>query len=123
MGSSGLGSPAPARWPRRECSPRARAPPAASRWRGRRWWRGRHDGAWAWRDLLVDSRAEVEVLGDARAVALEGFEVAGDALARHRQVLVVEVEVEQVDVPGRLAVARRVGGDDLARDRQRGVLG
>jgi len=69
-----------------------------------------------YRRLVGVSSREVEVGGDACAVALEGFEVAGDAFTRDGEVLVVEVEVEQVDVPGRLDVAADVGGDDLAGD-------
>ncbi len=35
------------------------------------------------------------------------------------EVVVVEVEVQQIDVPGRLDAIGHVGRDDLARDRQR----
>src|SRR5512141_337687 len=66
--------------------------------------------------------AEVGVVGEAGAVALEGVQVGLDALPGAREVVVVEVQVEQVDVPGRLDRVLDVAGGDLAGDRQRGAL-
>ncbi len=45
-----------------------------------------------------------------------------DPLPRLRQVLVVEVDAEQIDVPRRLERSRDVGLGDLSRDGQCGVL-
>src|SRR5689334_13917297 len=44
--------------------------------------------------------SEVEVFGDPGAVSLECLQVPGDALPRPPEVVVVQIEVEQVDVPG-----------------------
>src|SRR6202035_4037929 len=71
--------------------------------------------------LLLE--AEVEVRGQAGAVRGEGAEIAGDALAGGPQIVEVEVDVEEVDVPGGLPRAPHVRRDDRARDRQRRRLG
>src|SRR6202521_5632407 len=65
---------------------------------------------------------EIQVLGDARAVSVEGIEVERDALAGSRQIVLVQVEVQQIDVPRRLDGVEHVGLDDRPRDRQRRLL-
>ena len=63
------------------------------------------DRTWSWGTLdacwLTPGGGEVEVAGEARAVSLEGLEIARDALAGRPEVEVVEIQVQQVDVPGR----------------------
>src|SRR5881397_3728544 len=54
-------------------------------------------------------RIEVEVPRDAGAVPAEGLHVPGDALPRLGEVVVVEVDVEEVHVPGGLEGRRDVG--------------
>src|SRR5207249_7826488 len=53
---------------------------------------------------------------------LEGVEVGPDAGPGRGQVVVVEIQVQEVDVPGNLVAIGHVGGDDLPRDRQGGRL-
>src|SRR5450830_1283545 len=72
--------------------------------------------------LFLWSCDEVEVLGDPRPVPLEGLDVGPDAGPGGGEVMIVEVEVQEVDVPGRLDVMGDVGLDDLPRDGQRGRL-
>src|SRR5712692_1145035 len=92
-------------------------------------------GSWATSDsidlmagslLLLHCRGcrglEIQVLCDAGAVPAECIHVPADPPPRLRQVFIVEVDVEQIDVPGRLERDGDVGLDDLARDGQRGRL-
>ena len=65
-------------------------------------------------------RLKVEVLGDPRSVPLEGLDVGLDAGPGGGQVVVVEVEVQEVDVPERLDAIGDIGRNDLPRDGQRG---
>src|SRR5688500_13654672 len=62
---------------------------------------------------------EVQVLGDAPAVGMEGVTEQADAALRLRKIVHAEVDVEQVDVPRQLDGVEHVGLDDLACDRQR----
>src|SRR5262245_1881423 len=66
---------------------------------------------------------EVEVVGDTGAVLAECVGQKTDATLRLVQIVVVEVDVEKIDVPGQLDVGQHVGLDDLAGNRQRGCLG
>ena len=65
---------------------------------------------------------EVQVLRDPRAVLAEGIGQQPDPPLRLVQIRVIEVDVEQVDVPRQLHRVADVGLDDLARDGQRGAL-
>src|SRR5687767_7643720 len=67
-------------------------------------------------------RTEIEVPGQARAVPPERRKKAGDAFASRPEVMDVEIQVEQVDVPRRLGVFAQIGFDDSASDRQRAGL-
>jgi hypothetical protein len=65
---------------------------------------------------------EIQVLRDPGAVPAECIHVLADPLPRPHQVFVVEVDVEQIDVPRRLERSGDAGLDDLSRDGQCGVL-
>src|SRR5262249_19708403 len=67
--------------------------------------------------------SEVEVFGDPGAVGLECLHVPGDALPRAPEIVVIQIEVEQVDVSGRLDGSADVACDDFPRDGQGRVLG
>src|SRR5262249_14615379 len=74
--------------------------------------------SWRFRSL----RPEVQVLGDSGAVLTERVREQTDPPSGLRQVAVLEVDVEQVDVPRQFDIVRDVGLDDLPCDRQGRVL-
>src|SRR5215468_6738379 len=70
--------------------------------------------------LLPDD--EVGVVGDAGSVLLEAREIVPDPGAGPVEIFIVQVQVQEVDVPGRLDPAQHVVLGDLAGDRQRRLL-
>src|SRR6202022_4923411 len=71
---------------------------------------------------LLASGTKVKVLSDPRSVALEGLDVRLDAALGGGQVEVIEVEVQEVDVPREFDAIADIGRDDFPRDGQRGGL-
>src|SRR5215203_3976000 len=67
----------------------------------------------------ASAASEFEVLRDAGAALLERVGEQPDAAAGFAEVGVVQVDVQQVDVPGQLLRAGDVGRDDFPCDRQR----
>src|SRR5690349_16269416 len=61
---------------------------------------------------------EIEIPRNPRAVLAERLEVHVDAALRFRAIVVVQIQVEQIDVPGRLHRLGHVALHDLARNRQ-----
>jgi hypothetical protein len=61
-------------------------------------------------------------LCDAGAIPAGRIHALAHPLPRPHQVFVVEVDVDQIDVPRRLERSGDVGLDDLSRDGQCGVL-
>src|SRR4029450_5080492 len=68
---------------------------------------------------LLGSYNKIEILGDPRAVSLEGPDVGRAPGAGGGEIVIVQVQVQQIDVPGQLDAIGNVGRDDLARDWQR----
>ena len=61
---------------------------------------------------------EAEVLCDPCSVLSERFRQQSYSPPRFLQIVVFEVDVQQVDVPGQLDILRDVGFNNLPRDRQ-----
>src|SRR5437016_6488427 len=68
--------------------------------------------------LLSDNK--IEILGDPRSVSLEGRDVGPDAGSGSGEIVIVQIQVQEIDVPGQLAAIGNVGRGDFARDGQRG---
>src|SRR4029079_4621912 len=76
---------------------------------------------WSWQPehvTLGRDGGEIQVLGDASAVLAERVREQPNPPLRLVQVGVVQIDVEQVDVPGQLHVVHDIGLHDLAGDRQ-----
>src|SRR5712692_6011177 len=73
-------------------------------------------------DGSTRDRSKVEVLRDSRAVGAKRLREQTDSPLAFGQIVVIEIDVEQVDVPGQLDVVHDVGLDNRPGDGQRGVL-
>src|SRR5438874_7303471 len=71
---------------------------------------------------LLGSDNKIEILCNPRSVSLEGLDVGPDAGSGIGEVVIVQVQVQEIDVPGQLDAIGHVGSDDLACDGQRGRL-
>src|SRR5215216_5047679 len=84
-----------------------------------RWTRWSHCLTIAWGRT---ARREVQVLGDSRPVLMKRLREQAYSPSGLRQVVVIQVAVEQVDVPRPFDIIGDVGLDDLACDGQGRVL-
>src|SRR5262249_48066597 len=76
-----------------------------------------------WRPHRASARAvEVEVFGDARAGALKRTQVLLNSLLRHGEIEIIQIDVQQVHVPWRLAWCGGVGCANRARAGRGGRL-
>src|SRR6188768_2568150 len=66
--------------------------------------------------------SEIQILRNSRSVFSECIRKQANSPFRFRQVVVVEIDVQQVDVPGQLDAVHHVGRTDLSSNRQRGVF-
>src|SRR4029450_226669 len=71
---------------------------------------------------LLGSDNKIEILGDPRSVSLEGLYVGPDAGSGIDEIVIVQVQVQEIDVPRQLGAIAHVGSDDLTSDGQRGRL-
>src|SRR5687767_961717 len=71
---------------------------------------------------LLASDNKIEILGDPRPIPLEGLDVTPDTRPGGGEVVVAEVEVQEVDVPGRLYVIGNIGRNDFPGYGQGGCL-
>src|SRR4029453_5656844 len=67
---------------------------------------------------LFGSDNKIEILGDPRSVSLEGLDVGPDAGSCIGEFVIVQVQVQvqEIDVPGQLGAIGHVGSEDLAAD-------
>ena len=73
--------------------------------------------------LLSNHRLKVQVFGNPGAVFFECFHIEANPLFGHLQIVVVEVDVEQVNIPRYFNRGESVGLNNLPGDGERSSLG
>src|SRR5882672_6608352 len=76
-------------------------------------------------NLLVPnmpSSSKIQILRNSRSVFSKRVRKQFYPTFRFGQIVVVEIDIQQVDIPGKLDAVHHVGFDNLSRNRQRGVL-
>src|SRR5215207_10687249 len=70
----------------------------------------------------TDMWSEVWIRSEAHAALFEGLLKHADPAPRFGEIGVVQIDVEEIDVPRQLVLAGHIGLDDLPRNRQSGGL-
>ena len=65
---------------------------------------------------------EIQILRDTFSLFFECTHIPGNTVFGYLQVLVVEVDIEQINVPGGLVRCETIGFSNLSSDRKRGLL-